>query len=93
MTPVLSLPFFVDEGGDYWLQDIRDVVHDPAQRDDVDEATQLCRQALDFRHDLWLPSIIVEANGLGRFLPLILLQEIKSAPLNCMILEHNSRND
>jgi hypothetical protein len=39
------------------------------------------------------PSITTKINGLGRFLPLILLRETKSAPLNRMVLEHNSLDE
>ena len=39
---------FVDEAGAYWLHDIRYLNHDPAQRHEVDEATQLCRQVAAF---------------------------------------------
>lgn len=81
---------FVDEEGDYWLHDIRYLEHDPAQRDDVDEATQLCRQVADFARAVWLPSMTIETNGLGRFLPSILQREINAAGLSCTVLEHVS---
>lgn len=83
---------FVDEEGEYWLQDIRYLEHDPMQREDVDEATQLCRQVTDFVRSNWLPSITIETNGLGRFLPSILQREINAAGLHCTVLEHVSRS-
>jgi len=84
---------FVDEDGEYWLDDIRYLEHDPTQRDNVDEATQLCRQVVDFVRRLFLPSITVETNGLGRFLPSILQREINMAGQNCRVLEHVSRSN
>lgn len=84
---------FVDADGRYWLHDIRYLQHDPAKRDEVDEATQLCRQVTDFIRDLWLPSVTVETNGLGRFLPSILQREINAAGLGCTVLEHSSHSN
>ncbi len=81
---------FVDEEGGYWLHDIRYLEHDPAQRNEVDEATQLCRQVADFARAAWLPSITIESNGLGKFLPSILQREINAAGLSCSVLEHVS---
>lgn len=81
---------FVDDDGGYWLQDIRYLVHDPLQRDDVDEATQLCRQVVDFARELYLPSITIETNGLGRFLPAMLQREMGIQGCGCRVLEHAS---
>lgn len=84
---------FVDEDGHYWLHDIRYLVHDPCLRSEIDEATQLCRQVTDFIRDLWLPSITIETNGLGRFLPAILQREINAACLSCSVVEHASHTN
>jgi hypothetical protein len=81
---------FVDEGGTYWLHDIRYLNHDPAQRHEVDEATQLCRQVAAFVRDLYLPSVTIETNGLGRFLPALLRRELQGLGLACPVLEHVS---
>jgi hypothetical protein len=84
---------FVDEGGTYWLQDIRYLNHDPAQRHEVDEATQLCRQVAAFARDLYLPSVTIETNGLGRFLPALLRRELQALGLACPVLEHVSTSN
>lgn len=84
---------FVDEEGHYWLHDIRYLVHDPSRRNDVDEATQLCRKVADFVRDMWLPSITIETNGLGRFLPAILQREINMMGLGCNVIEHVSHKN
>jgi hypothetical protein len=81
---------FVDEDGGYWLHDIRYLSHDPAQRHEVDEATQLCRQVAAFASELYLPSVTIETNGLGRFLPALLRRELETLGLACPVLEHVS---
>ena len=60
---------FTSDQGDYYLHRIQYLQHDPGQVDEVDEATQLCGQVADFVSDLYLPAVILETNGLGRFLP------------------------
>lgn len=58
---------FTDEDGRYHLHDLRYLTHDPLAEED--EATQLCRKVGAFLRDNHLPSVTVEDNGLGRFLP------------------------
>ena len=84
---------FVDDAGSYWLHDIRYIVHDPHRSQDVDEATQLCRQVADFANELCLPSITIETNGLGRFLPAVLKREMAVRGLRCSVLEHVSHRN
>ncbi len=84
---------FVDEAGGYWLHDIRYLNHDPAQRRDVDEATQMCRQVAAFVRELYLPSVTIETNGLGRFLPALLRRELEGLGLASPVLEHVSRSN
>jgi hypothetical protein len=84
---------FVDEDGAYWLHDIRYLNHDPAQRHETDEATQLCRQVAAFVRELYLPSVTIETNGLGRFLPALLRRELHALGLGCPVLEHVSRSN
>jgi hypothetical protein len=67
---------FVDEEGGFWLQGLRYLVHDPALVPQIDEATQLCRQVADFAAAHLLPSMTIETNGLGRFLPAMLRREL-----------------
>ena len=82
---------FVDADGSYWLHDIRYLTHDPALVDEVDEATQLCRQVAQFAEQMYLPSITLETNGLGRFLPALLRRELHGLGLACPVLEHVSQ--
>lgn len=67
---------FVDGDGTYWLHGIRYLSHDPVLVGEVDEATQLCRQVAQFAEQMYLPSITLETNGLGRFLPALLRREL-----------------
>jgi hypothetical protein len=81
---------FVDAEGGYWLHAIRYLQHDPALAAKVDEATQLCRQVARFTAELHLPSIAIETNGLGRFLPALLRRELAAAGVPCTVIEHAS---
>jgi len=76
---------YTDEEGGYWLHRLRYFVWDPASRDD--EATQLCRQVAAFLKELHLPSLTLETNGLGRFLPGLLRRELAKAGLGTSVLE------
>lgn len=84
---------FVDDDGGYWLHDLRYLVHDPGRSEQVDEATQLCRQVVDFARELFLPSITIETNGLGRFLPAVLQRELNARDCGCNVLEHVSHRN
>jgi hypothetical protein len=81
---------FTDDQGGYWLHRIRYLQHDPRQADIVDEATQLCRQVAAFARDLYLPAVSLETNGIGRFLPGLLRQELRAQGVACAVLERCS---
>jgi hypothetical protein len=78
---------FTDDHGDYWLHRICYLKHDPALAQQVDEATQLCRQVAAFARELYLPAVTIETNGLGRFLPGLLRREIAGAGMRCAVIE------
>jgi hypothetical protein len=82
---------FVDGDGAYWLQDIRYLTHEPGLVGEVDEASQLCRQVARFAEQMYLPSITLETNGLGRFLPALLRRELHALGLACPVIEHVSQ--
>lgn len=81
---------YTDADGDYWLHRVRYLEFDPRKTADVDEATQLCRQVAAFIDDLYLPSVTLETNGLGRFLPGLLRGEIKAAGVAAAVIEKAS---
>jgi hypothetical protein len=87
---VIAAVFFDAEGRAY-LHRIAYLTHDPERRDEIDEATQLCRQAAAFAGELHLPSIAVETNGVGRFLPGLLRQALGRARVPCAVRELTSR--
>ena len=81
---------FQDEAGGYWLHDMRYLEADPAMAAQVDEATQLCRQAAQFVLANEQPAITIETNGVGGFLPSILRTELSAAGLAVRVIEHHS---
>ncbi|MCG8507909.1 MAG: portal protein [Rhodospirillales bacterium] len=84
---------FTDERGEYWLHRVRYLEHDPARNEEVDEATQLCRQVVAFVEEHHLPAVTLETNGLGRFLPGLLRQQLARSGLRCAVVENNSRRN
>lgn len=81
---------FTDELGSYWLHRVEYITHDPALAERTDEATQLCQRVAAIVRDLHLPAIMVETNGIGRFLVGLLRQQLGSAGLRCAVLERAS---
>jgi hypothetical protein len=84
---------FTDDVGSYWLHRVEYLTHNPALAEDVDEATQLCRRVAAVVRELHLPAVIVETNGIGRFLVGLLRQQVGRAGLRCAVLEHASRTN
>jgi hypothetical protein len=84
---------FTDTEGRYFLHRVQYLSHEPHRLASVDEATQLCRQVANFARKFFLPSITVETNGLGRFLPGLLRQEVRRAGLSCAVVEHVSHRN
>lgn len=81
---------FTDEEGDYWLHRIRYVEHDPARISEIDAATQMCQQITSFVQELYLPAINLETNGLGKFLPGLLRQQLRKTGLAIPVIEKTS---
>ncbi len=89
--PAWSRRCLVDGEGGYWLHGVRYLSHDPALVGEVDEASQLCRQVARFAQAHYLPSITLETNGLGRFLPALLRRELDRLGYACAVVEHVSQ--
>ncbi len=84
---------FTDADGDYWLQGIEYLTHNPDLVNEMDEATQLCRQAVSFARRHYVPAVTIETNGVGRFLPGLFRRELNRAGLATAVIEHaSSRN-
>ncbi len=59
-----------------------------------EEATSYqCHQVVQFLKDLMLPAIHLETNGIGRFLPALLRQELARNRLSVAVLEETSRQN
>lgn len=84
---------FTDTSGCYWLHRVQYIAHDPTTVDDEDEASQLCRQVIDFVRALFVPAITIEVNGVGRFLPGLLRHHLRAEGVACAVLEHHSHRN
>lgn len=82
---------FSDEDGAYWLHDVRYLTFDRARITVETEAEQQCRGALAFAHDHHLPSVTVETNGIGRFLPGLLRKVIAEDGADVGVLERTNK--
>lgn len=81
---------FGDATGERWLHDVAYLKHDPNITEDIDEATQLCRQVTSFARRYFVPVVSVEVNGVGRFLPGLLRRELRRGGLATGVIEHTS---
>jgi hypothetical protein len=79
---------FSDRDGGYWLHDLQYLQVDP--HSGVDEATQQCRQVAAFLRRNRAPSVNVEVNGVGRFLPGLLRREMGLAGVGGAVVERSS---
>jgi len=85
---------YTDEDGRRRLHAIRYIRHDPLlarANSGVSEATQMCRQVVDFADRHWLPAVRVESNGIGKLLPNALRQEMNAAGVRSAVIEETSR--
>jgi len=82
----------VDREGRYWLHGLRYLQFSVERLEDVDEATQLIRQAIDFAVSLSQTRLFIETNGIGRFLPALVRRELKGSGHELALIErHSSR--
>ncbi len=80
---------YSDAAGRHYLHRLLYVTHDPRAAEDP--ATQQCRRVAALLAELQLPVIRIETNGIGRFLPGLLRQELSRAGIACAIVEATSR--
>ncbi len=76
---------YVDGLGNTYLHRLHWLTHDPDAA--IDPATQQCAAVARIARDLLLPAVRVETNGIGRFLPSILRQEMSRAGAACAVVE------
>jgi len=80
---------FADGEGRHYLHRLSYVTHDPGAKDDP--ATQQCRTVAAIARDLLLPVMRIETNGIGRFLPGLLRNEIRRLNIECPVVEVSNR--
>jgi hypothetical protein len=68
---------FTDGQNQYWLHDLAYIRIDASSS--VDEATQQCRIVAQICERYYLPSVTIEINGLGKFLPSVLKREMNGS--------------
>ncbi len=78
---------YTDADGRFYLHHMEYIRVDA--RNEQDEATQQCRIVAQIAKAHYLPSITVETNGIGKFLPKILRNEMAKAHVPCSVLEMN----
>ncbi|MCB9943711.1 MAG: phage terminase large subunit [Geminicoccaceae bacterium] len=81
---------FTDCEGHYWLHDMAYLTFDETLVDEVDEASQLCRQVVVFARRNEQYSVTVENNGIGQFLPSLLRREATRQGEWLSVNEHRS---
>ncbi len=80
---------FADDTGNLYLHHVEYVCL-PADLDG-DEASAQCRIIAGVAKRLYLPSITIETNGIGKFLPAILRNELASARVPTSVVEFSNR--
>lgn len=78
---------FTDEAGHYYLHHM---AYLKAEDSTIDAATDQCRQVVQIAKDFFLPSITIENNGIGKFLPAILRREMSVARVPCAVVEKSN---
>ena len=78
---------FTDADGHYYLHRIKYLKVPPQ----TEAAGFQCREVVKFIREFHLPAIHLETNGIGKFLPALLRQELNRAKMGCAVLEEISR--
>ncbi|MCB1531724.1 MAG: phage terminase large subunit [Alphaproteobacteria bacterium] len=76
---------YSDEEGRCYLHSVNYIKISGA--DETDEATQQCREIVRLAKQHYLPSLTVEINGIGKFLPSILRNEMARTHVPCRVQE------
>lgn len=80
----------VDGEGHYHVHGVSYLRVEAPEACGEDEAAQLCRQVTDFLQATAQAAIVVETNGLGRFLPALLRRTLRNRGLPVAVREHVS---
>lgn len=79
---------YMDGEGNSFLHRLAYLTHDPDLP--TDPATQQCAAVAAILRDTLMPSVRVETNGIGKFLPALLRRELARAGAACTVIEHVS---
>lgn len=82
---------YTDEQGHFFLHHLDYLT--PRPQEELDNARQQCRMVGGLAAEFHLPSITLEANGLGRFLPELLKQELREMGLSVAVVTNHSRQN
>ena len=80
---------YQDEAGHYWLQKLQVIEEENTNIED--RATAQCQEIASLLKTYMVPSVSIEINGIGRFLPGILRKELSKQNVPCSVLEVSSR--
>lgn len=80
---------YQDKDSHYWLHHLEVIDIDASVQEDV--ATLQCQCVAQVLKDLMVPSVSIETNGMGKFLPGILRQQLSQMNVPCSVLEEASR--
>lgn len=78
---------FTDEDGQYYLHHISYLKSDSPL---LDEATDQCLQVTERVKEFFVPSVTIETNGIGKFLPSILRRELAKNNISCAVVEKSN---
>ncbi len=78
---------FADDCGRYFLHRVLYLPVQKAESESDDEATRQCKFIADAAKELMLPSVTLEINGIGKFLPAILRNVLSENRVPCRVVE------
>ncbi len=79
---------FSDIDGGYWLHHVQYLK--TTSTAEMDEARQQCHAVMAFVNQFYLPSVTVETNGIGKFLPGLLRSVFRENDCKTSVVEHHS---
>jgi hypothetical protein len=80
---------FTDTHGNSYLHKIH-YIDITDKNDDIDEASLQCQIVADILAENYAPSITIEVNGIGKFLPAILRRELAKKNIACAVQEYSN---
>jgi hypothetical protein len=80
---------FTDAHGNYHLHQIH-YIDIRNKEEGVDEASAQCQIVADILEQNYAPSVTIETNGIGKFLPAILRRELAGKNIACAVVEKSN---